>query len=122
MKAAAAVSSRLFSAGEIPRVLNRKPPQLAVECVAPDAVAKQAAPPALVHQLIVRIPTAGLLAFLSGERMARIPKSAKILGCWIDTEYDGTVINGTFLCLRIEHESLPALEVGRQIPRIEVAG
>ena len=102
----AAIAERLFEPGEIPRVFHP-----AIRAVEP-------APAPELHQQIIRISGAALLEYLTGARhITNIPEGSKLLSFWPEVDMDGLAVAGKFLCVRIEHESLPAITPGRRIPQ-----
>jgi hypothetical protein len=74
------------------------------------------------RQIIMSIPAADLLAYLTGElRVANIPDGSRLVSWWRDSEsVDGVTVKET-IYLRLEHESFAAVN-GWRLPMVEARG
>lgn len=72
--------------------------------------------PGPLHQIVIRIWEPALAEYLTGKRtILNIPEGAKVISAWFDRSYPDNE-DRNFLCIRIEHESLPEHVPGSKLP------
>jgi len=77
-------------------------------------------PQAEVHAIIISIPQASLVEYLTARRcLPELPPDATVAAAWIERQFVDGAEQPCHLVLRLEHPSFPLIPAGSRVPRVK---